>query len=203
MRGINGEVRYVQFEDVAPDETWAEIASLFVSTFAAPPYNESPGDLQSITQWGPDQLASPGGRLVAANHEGHVIGFALSQRLDQDSSWQRRLNAMLPAQDASITPSRTAIVQELAVNESFRGRGIAKQCIRELLSNRTEHDAILGIFWPSTAGSRDVSTLGVFGAWGFSHLWRNRDPACHASQTSLDGLSVQPTHHASPGYGLD
>lgn len=184
MRGINGEVRYVQFEDVAPDETWAEIASLFVSTFAAPPYNESPGDLQSITQWGPDQLASPGGRLVAANHEGHVIGFALSQRLDQDSSWQRRLNAMLPAQDAAITPSRTAIVQELAVNESFRGRGIAKQCIRELLSNRTEHDAILGVF------GQEPQVREMYQRWGFSELG--------ASPIYCGTVTLHAMHHKLP-----
>lgn len=164
MRGIDGEVRYVQFEHVAPDETWAEIASLFVSSFAAPPYNESLGELQRIDQWGPDQLASPGGRLVAASHDGHVIGFALSQRLDQDSSWQRRLNVMLPARDAAITPSRTVLVQELAVDESFRGRGIAKQCVRELFSNRTEQDAILGVF------GQAPQVREMYRRWGFSEL---------------------------------
>jgi hypothetical protein len=66
MRAIDQEVDYVRFEHVAPDEIWAEVASLFVLSFAAPPYNESPDELQSIVQWGPDKLASPGGRLVAA-----------------------------------------------------------------------------------------------------------------------------------------
>lgn len=164
MTGSGGEVHYVRFEHVAPDETWAEIANLFVSSFAAPPYNEPPSDLQSITQWGPDQLASPGGRLIAASHDKHVIGFALSQRLDQDISWQRRLDAMLPARDAAVTPSRTVIVQELAVGESFRGRGIAKQCIRELLSDRTEHDAVLGVF------GQAPQVREMYTRWGFSEL---------------------------------
>ena len=158
------EVAYVRFEHVAPDEMWAEIASLFVLSFAAPPYNESPDDLQSIDQWGPDKLASPGGRLIAARHDGHVIGFALFQRLDQDSSWLRRLDAMLPTMDAVISPSRTVIVQELAVDEDFRGRGIAKQCIRELLSNRTEQDAVLGVF-----GQAD-QVREMYRHWGFSEL---------------------------------
>ncbi|MCR2763332.1 GNAT family N-acetyltransferase [Microbacterium sp. zg.B48] len=164
MKVVQREISYVRFEHVAPDETWAEIAKLFISIFAAPPYNESPDELQSIDQWGPDQLASAGGRLVAAGHDGHVIGFALSQRLDQDSSWQRRLDAMRPALDAAITPSRTVIVQELAVDESFRGRGIAKQCVRELLSNRTEHDAVLGVFGQA-AQAREM-----YRHWGFSEL---------------------------------
>jgi ribosomal protein S18 acetylase RimI-like enzyme len=164
MPGVDREVGYVRFGHVAPDETWAEIARLFVSSFAAPPYNESADELQSIEQWGPDKLASPGGRLVAASHDGHVIGFALSQRLDQDSSWLRRLNEMLPTRDAAITPSRTVIVQELAVDEGFRGRGIAKQCIRELLSNRTEHDAILGVFGQAS------QVREMYRHWGFSEL---------------------------------
>ncbi|RJT75644.1 GNAT family N-acetyltransferase [Arthrobacter cheniae] len=164
MTRVDGAVSYVRFEHVAPDETWAEIADLFVSSFAAAPYNESPSDLQSITQWAPDQLASPGGRLVAAGHDGHVIGFALSQRLDQDISWQRRLDAMPTARDAAITPSRIVIVQELAVDERFRGRGIAKQCIRELLSDRTEHHAVLGVFG-QTPQVREMYTR-----WGFQSL---------------------------------
>ncbi|MCC3269048.1 GNAT family N-acetyltransferase [Arthrobacter sp. zg-Y809] len=164
MREIHQEVDYVRFENVAPDEVWSEIADLFVSSFAAPPYNESPSDLHSIAQWGPDQLASPGGRLVAASHDKQVIGFALSQRLDQDISWRRRLDAMLPARDAAIMPSRTVIVQELAVRESFRGHGIAKQCIRELLSSRTEHDAVLGVF------GQAPQVKEMYTRWGFSEL---------------------------------
>ena len=35
MREIDQEVDYVRFEHVAPDEIWAEIASLFVLSFAA------------------------------------------------------------------------------------------------------------------------------------------------------------------------
>lgn len=164
MRAVDRQVDYVRFDHVAPDDTWAEITSLFVSSFAAPPYNESPDGLQSIGRWGPEQLASPGGRLVAASHNGHVIGFALSQRLDQDSSWQRRLTEMPPARNAALTPSRTVIVQELAVDDGFRGRGIAKKCIRELLSNRTERDAVLGVFGQAT------QVREMYGRWGFSEV---------------------------------
>ncbi|QXQ09386.1 GNAT family N-acetyltransferase [Paeniglutamicibacter sp. Y32M11] len=164
MREIDQEVNYLRFERVAPDDVWAEIASLIVLSFAAPPYNESPDELQSIDQWGREKLASPGGRLVAARHDGHLVGFALSQRLDQDSSWLRRLNAMLPTLDAEISPSRTVIIQELAVDENFRGRGIAKQCIRELLSSRTEQDAVLGVFGQAS------QVREIYRHWGFSEL---------------------------------
>lgn len=164
MREIVQEVNYVCFEDVAPEDIWVEVASLFVLSFAAPPYNESPDELKSIDQWGPDKLASPGGRLVTAGHDGHLVGFALSQKLDQDSSWQQRLNAMLPTLNAAISPSRTVIIQELAVDENFRGRGIAKQCIRELLSNRTEQDAVLGVFGQAS------QVREMYKHWGFSEL---------------------------------
>lgn len=164
MKEIAQEVDYVRYEHVAPDEIWTEIASLFVSSFSAPPYNESPDELQSIDQWGPEKLASPGGRLITARDDGHVIAFALSQRLDQDSSWLRRLDAMLPTLDAVISPSRTVIVQELAVDNNFRSRGIAKQCIRELLSTRDEQDAVLGVF------SQASRVREIYGHWGFSEL---------------------------------
>ena len=133
-------------------------------SFAAPPYNESPDELQSISQWGPEKLASPGGRLVAAEQDGQVIGFALSQRLDQDSSWLRRLNVMPPRLDAPLSPSKTVIVQELAVDGNSRGRGIATQCIRELLSNRTEQDAVLGVFGQASRVRE------MYSHWGFSEL---------------------------------
>ena len=93
-----------------------------------------------------------------------MIGFALSQRLDQDSSWLQRLTAMQPTPAAALSPSSTVIVQELAVDENFRGRGIAKQCIRELLSSRTEQDAVLGVFGQA-AQAREM-----YRRWGFSEL---------------------------------
>ncbi|WP_404289660.1 GNAT family N-acetyltransferase [Glutamicibacter arilaitensis] len=164
MKESDDEVIYVRFEHVAPGEIWAEIASLFVLSFAAPPYNESPDELRSIDQWGPEKLASPGGRLIAARHDGHLVGFALSQRLDQDSAWLRRLDTMLPAIDAVISPSRTVIVQELAVGENFRGRGIAKQCIRELLSNRIEQDSVLGVF------GQAFDVRAMYRHWGFAEI---------------------------------
>lgn len=164
MKETDQKVDYVRFERVAPDEIWAEIASLFILSFAAPPYNEAPDELQSIAQWGPDKLAGPGGRLIAARHDGHVIGFALSQRLDQDSSWLRRLDVMAPTLEAVVSPSTTVIIQELAVDESFRSRGIAKQCIRELLSNRVEQDAVLGVFGQASRVRE------MYGHWGFSEL---------------------------------
>ncbi|CBT75117.1 MULTISPECIES: GNAT family N-acetyltransferase [Glutamicibacter] len=164
MRETDQEVGYVRFEHVAPDEIWAEVTSLFVLCFAAHPYNESADELQSIVQWGPEKLASPGGRLVVTRHDGQLVGFALSQRLDQDSSWLQRLNGMPPMLDLDILPSRTLVVQELAVNKNFRGRGIAKQCIRELLSNRAEQDAVLGVFGQAT------QVREMYRHWGFSEL---------------------------------
>jgi len=164
MRENAQEVTYIRFEDDASDNIWAEVTSLFVASFAAPPYNEAPGELQSIEQWGPEKLDSPGGRLVTARHKGHLIGFALSQRLDQDSAWLQRLNAMLPSQDVAISPSRTVIVQELAVDLNFRGRGVAKLCIHELLSSRIEQDAVLGVFGQAS------QVREMYKHWGFSEL---------------------------------
>jgi ribosomal protein S18 acetylase RimI-like enzyme len=164
MRASDREVAYIQFERIAPGEIWADIASLFVSVFAAPPYNESPDELQSIDQWGPDKLASPGGRLVVASHGGHVIGFALSQRLDQDDSWQQRLKEMPSTADAVIGPLTTVIVQELAVDERFRGRGIAKTCLQQLLLNRSEGNSVLGVF------GQAAEALEMYRRWGFSEL---------------------------------
>lgn len=164
MSEINPEIEYLRYERVAPDEIWAEVTSLFVLSFSAPPYNESPDDLRSIDQWGPEKLASPGGRLVMARNDGQLVGFALAQRLDQDDAWLRRLEPLLPTLDTEILPSRTVIVQELAVDGNFRGRGIAKQCLRELLSSRTEQDAILGVFGQAS------QIRAMYEHWGFSEL---------------------------------
>lgn len=134
------------------------------------------GDLRSIAQWRPDQRASPGGRLIAASHDKHVIGFALSQRIDQDISW-RRLDAMQPAKEAAVRPSTTVIAQELAVEESFRGRGIAKQCIRELPSDRTEHDAPQACSGKHRRNEK-CTYDGVLQSSGPLLFTGDRDPAC-------------------------
>lgn len=185
MRTHEQEIEYVRYEHAAPDSLWTEIQGLFVKSFAAPPYNESPDALQGIVQWGPDQLASPGGRLVIARSGERVVGFALSQRLDQDSSWLKRLDAMPPAAaNSAFSPSKTVIVQELAVDEPYRGRGVAKQCIRELLSDRPEQDAVLGVFGQASRVRE------IYSQWGFSEL---------GTSFIYDGtVTLHALHHALP-----
>lgn len=89
------------------------------------------------------------GRLVTAQHDGVLRGFARAHGLDHDASWQRLLGRIAPhpvADAALADPTDALVVHELAVRESARGRGIAGACMRLLLKDRAEAQTLIGVY---------------------------------------------------------
>lgn len=154
------------FEGYASPELWAEVATLFSATFSADPYFEDPADLATITDWGPAQLAQPGGRLVVAQLDGTVAAFALSHGLAEDAPWQEILALALEPDSSYRTagPENVVVIHELAVAAKHRGRGIAKECVRRLLAQRTETHVVLGVYGHAT------SAHAMYQQWGFEEL---------------------------------
>ncbi|POH74814.1 GNAT family N-acetyltransferase [Arthrobacter glacialis] len=160
------QLNFQCFEGHASPVLWTEVAALFSATFSADPYFEDPADLAAITDWGPAQLAQPGGRLVVAHLDGTVAAFALSHGLVEDAPWQEIL-ALALAPDARYRmagPENVVVIHELAVAAKHRGRGIAKECVRRLLAQRTETHVVLGVYGQAT------SAHAMYRQWGFEEL---------------------------------
>ena len=136
------------YEGAAPARTWAEVTALFVAAFSAEPYGEDPRELAQLSTWGPAQLARPGGRLTVAHRDGRPAGLALLHRLDAEESWPAILRSTTghPAVAAALRRPRDAVVlHELAVEPGFRGRGVARDCLREVLRDRDETHVFVGV----------------------------------------------------------
>lgn len=157
-----GNPQYARYEGTAPDDVWAGVVELFVSTFSAPPYNESLRDLAEIGRWGRVQLADVGGRLVTATHDARVIGMSLAHRLDADGAWQTLLPAIATAHELPVDePERIVVVHELAVDVSYRRTGIGKECLVQQLQHRPETRAVLGVY------AQARSARSMYQRWGF------------------------------------
>ncbi|MHA7271519.1 GNAT family N-acetyltransferase [Arthrobacter sp. HLT1-20] len=159
------------FEGHAPPVLWAAVAALFSASFSADPYFEDPDDLATITGWGPVQLAQPGGRLVVAHSDGAIAAFALSHGLVEDAPWQQILAAAVAPESPYLAadPRNVVVVQELAVAAAHRGRGLAGECVRRLLANRTESHVVLGVY------SQAAPARALYRKWGFEELGTTTD----------------------------
>lgn len=147
-------VDYATFSQAAPDAVWLDVARLFVECFSAEPYFEEASDLETIVEWGPEQLRHSGGRLVTARLDDRLVGFALAHGLRDDPSWQGILSQLVGETDIAAValeqPERAVIVHELAVREDARGLGIAGGCLALLLQGRTEEQTFIGVYERAT-----------------------------------------------------
>lgn len=151
------------FDQSAPTQEWREIADLFVACFSVAPYFEDQSELQTIVGWGPTMLAG-NGRLVTARMNGILVGFALAHNLVNDVPWQQtlsRLKNRASTVAALAAPQDALVIHELAVREPERGRGIAGECMRELLRGRVESQTFIGTY------ERAEAARSMYQHWGF------------------------------------
>lgn len=161
-------VAYESFDQAVPSSVWDEVATVFSAAFSAPPYLEDPSELSRIVVWGPEQLAQTGGRLVTARNAERLVGFALAHGLEGDSSWLGILGSLnIPdsrALEMLTRPLDTVVVHELAVVADQRGKGIARSCLRMLLSDRIESRVVLGVY------EQAADARSMYDRWGFEDI---------------------------------
>lgn len=186
MPGADPSTTCATYEGSAPPETWAEVTALFVAAFAAAPYGEDPQELAHIQTWGPTQLSHPGGRLTVARQGAQCAGFALVHGLVEDQPWQAILATLAAhpaAVDALDRPEDVLVVHEVAVHEGFRGRGVARTLLREVLRDRDEARVLIGVY----ASAEDAVTM--YELWGLVRVGSFRGPDSDVTLLVLTSLT--------------
>lgn len=89
------------------------------------------------------QAQSPGFETVTARRDGALIGFAYGLPLGPDTTWWKDLDTDHGPDFATETGSRTFALIDLGVLPPYRGQGLARRLVRDLLRGRPEQRATL------------------------------------------------------------
>ncbi|GAA4201319.1 GNAT family N-acetyltransferase [Streptosporangium oxazolinicum] len=110
-----------------------EHVDLYLQTRAEPPYLSGPlYSRERFTERTGQQLKRDGFSLVSARSEAELVGFAFGLALEKGWWWGGE-STPAPAEVADLP--KFAII-ELNVRQSFRGRGIGRHLLDELLAKQ-------------------------------------------------------------------
>ncbi|WP_308345172.1 GNAT family N-acetyltransferase [Streptomyces sp. ISL-94] len=124
-----------------------DIAPVYESVFAEPPYLEGPRDLALFLDAYQCEHKTPGFRLVLARTgDGRLTGFAYGLPLASTTGWwDGFLDTTPTAEFTREDGRRTFVVKELAVLANWRGQGIGTKLHAALLDGLTAERATLTV----------------------------------------------------------
>ncbi|GAA2626519.1 hypothetical protein GCM10010411_74330 [Actinomadura fulvescens] len=165
----------VEFEHLDRDATRAIFSQIQTVYAAAFPEYSLDGHRDRTFR----QLKVPGFETVTARSNGALIGFVYGLPLGEATGWWRGLEPPRAADYTAETGARTFAVIDLAVLPEYRGRGLARRLMDELLQGRTEERATLA----TSPGKPDIQRM--YQRWGWREV--GRVPGGEgATQTAFD-----------------
>lgn len=147
-----------------PGALTEQVTGLYAAVFAEPPYEEGPEDVENFRELLAVELPQPGFRLVTAEMDGELVGFAYGYSLRAATRWWDDIAPPPPPAFAAERDGRTFVVKELAIAAPCRRKGVGRRLHDELLDRRPEERATL------TARPDAAPAMTAYESWGWSRL---------------------------------
>lgn len=155
-----------------------ELARVYVEVYAEPPYNAGPlFSVESFLYRTRRQTTRSGFAIVLARSAGDIVGFAFGFTFEAGSWWSG--DAQPPP--AEILNAEKFAVIELALRRPWRGHGLGRRLLDELLDDAPGEYATLTAV--ADAPARDLYTR-----WG----WRQIGTAQHTPDAPVMDQLVLP-----------
>jgi GNAT superfamily N-acetyltransferase len=106
-------------------------------------------------------LAAPNYTLVTAEADGQIVGFAFGYSLRPDTTWWEGLSPEPPEGFATETGSRTAVLAEIEIRQSWQSKGLGRALHDAFLRGRSEERATL-----ATGPTADAARA-LYERWGW------------------------------------
>ena len=127
------------FEDA--EQFLDELVDLYAEVFAEPPYNEGPDHVRRFRGWLTGEFDTPGFTLIRATVGDTLIGMAYGYQMPAGEWWR---DAIEDPPDG-VRKALKFAVMEWAVRGEYRGRGVGRRLMFDLLHGRAEQYATLNV----------------------------------------------------------
>ncbi|WP_433513779.1 GNAT family N-acetyltransferase [Nonomuraea sp. CA-143628] len=145
-------------------------ADMYETIYSEPPYSSLPPYTRALfTERTIAQVQRPGFELVSAEDGPNLAGFCFGFTMEPDRWWG---SATTPAPDEVVAVPKLAVI-ELILRKEYRGNGVGKRLLSELLADRAELYATL-------ASHPDAPAHAMYERWGW-HVVGSSQPRPDAS----------------------
>jgi len=136
------------------EELFEPTCELYDQAFSRPPFLWTDEESQHHRELLTSLKEEPSFGIVTAEASGQLVGFAYGYQLRPDTRWWQSFLESLPAELTDEWPGRTFALIDLAVDESWRGKGLGRELTETLLASRSEQRATLSV-QPTATDTQD------------------------------------------------
>nr|WP_062341854.1 GNAT family N-acetyltransferase [Herbidospora sakaeratensis] len=137
-----------------PEDWFTSICAIHDDVFLGEPFAWTPDTSQENAEELRRLSEDPSFSVAMAWQGGEPVGYAYGHRLPPGHGWWRAIPEPLPAAFTAEWDGRTFALVSLAVVTDWRGHGIGRTLLDNLLGSRTEERAVLSV-QPTALGTQE------------------------------------------------